>query len=134
VGFSTAIQLALAEQAQEAQRLGTLRDHLWRSLQILPGVHLNGHPQQRLPGNLNISIEGVQGNALLLALQPDLALSSGSACTTAKVEPSHVLQALGRSAALSLASLRFGLGRFTTLADIEFAAQVTIAAIQNLRG
>lgn len=133
VGFGTALEIALKEQEAENDRLRGLRDRLWQSLQVLDGVYLNGDLQHRLAGNLNISIEGIQGQALLLALQPHLAISSGSACTTAKVEPSHVLQALGRSRALSLASLRFGLGRFTTLEQIETAAQITIETIQSLR-
>jgi cysteine desulfurase len=133
VGFGAALQIALEEQETENDRLRGLRDRLWQALQVLDGVYLNGHLQHRLAGNLNISIEGIQGQALLLALQPHLAISSGSACTTAKVEPSHVLQALGRSRALSLASLRFGLGRFTTLEQIDTAAQITIEMIQRLR-
>lgn len=133
VGFGAALEIALKEQEAENDRLRGLRDRLWQSLQVLDGVYLNGDLQHRLAGNLNISIEGIQGQALLLALQPHLAISSGSACTTAKVEPSHVLQALGRSRALSLASLRFGLGRFTTLEQIETAAQITIETIQSLR-
>jgi len=133
VGFGAALQIALEEQETENDRLRGLRDRLWQALQVLDGVYLNGHLQHRLAGNLNISIEGIQGQALLLALQPHLAISSGSACTTAKVELSHVLQALGRSRALSLASLRFGLGRFTTLEQIDTAAQITIEMIQRLR-
>ncbi|MEY2976301.1 MAG: hypothetical protein RLZZ435_438 [Cyanobacteriota bacterium] len=133
VGLAAALTLALEEQPSESQRLRQLRDRLWQALQGLEGIHLNGDLSQRLAGNLNVSFEGVNGQALLLALQPDLALSSGSACTTAKIEPSHVLQALGRSLELSQASLRFGLGRFTTPDQIEDAAQITIAAVQQLR-
>lgn len=133
VGLGAALQIALEEQTPETDRLRGLRDSLWQALRQLEGIHLNGDLQQRLAGNLNVSIEGIQGQALLLALQPHLALSSGAACTTAKVEPSHVLQALGRSRDLSLASLRFGLGRFTTSEQIQIARQVTIEAIQTLR-
>ena len=133
VGFGAALEIALQEQEAENDRLRGLRDWLWQALQNLDGLYLNGDLQQRLGGNLNVSIEGVRGQALLLALQPHLAISSGSACTTAKVEPSHVLQALGRSRELSLASLRFGLGRFTTRAHIETAAQITIETVQKLR-
>ena len=133
VGLGAAIELALSDQEPENDRLKTLRDRLWHHLQPLDGIYLNGHPHQRLSGNLNVSFDGIQGLALLRALQPDLAISSGSACTTAKVEPSHVLQAIGRSPEQVLASLRFGLGRWTTAADIDYAAQVTIAAVKQLR-
>jgi cysteine desulfurase len=141
VGFAQAVTLAMTEMATEHQRLQQLRDRLWQPLQALGGVHLNGHPTQRLPGNLNISVEGVEGNALLRELQAVVAVSSGSACTSAKIEPSHVLAALGRfsyrdatrSEALAYASIRFGLGRFTTAEEIDRAAQHTVATIQTLR-
>lgn len=133
VGFGAAIDLAMADMNRENDRLKDLRDRLWLRLQTIDGIYLNGHPDQRLSGNLNVSIDGVNGQALLLALQPDIAVSSGSACTMAKVEPSHVLQALGRSREQVLASLRFGLGRFTTQEQIEYAAEKTIAAVAALR-
>jgi len=133
VGFGAAIDLAMADMNRENDRLKDLRDQLWLRLQTIDGIYLNGHPDQRLSGNLNVSIDGVNGQALLLALQPDIAVSSGSACTMAKVEPSHVLQALGRSREQVLASLRFGLGRFTTQEQIEYAAEKTIAAVAALR-
>ena len=133
VGFGAAIVLAMADLNRENDRLRDLRDRLWLSLQTIDGIYLNGHPEQRLSGNLNVSFDGVNGQALLLALQSDIAVSSGSACTMAKVEPSHVLQALGRSREQVLASLRFGLGRFTTPEEIEYAAEKTIAAVTALR-
>lgn len=133
VGFATAVQLGLEELSTEAQRLTQLRDRLWQSLAQLDGVRLNGHPQRRLPGNLNISVEGVDGQALLLGLQPHLAVSSGSACTSTEMAPSHVLMALGHSANLAYASVRFGLGRFTTEEEVDRAAAVAIATIQSLR-
>ena len=123
----------MADLNRENDRLRDLRDRLWLSLQTIDGIYLNGHPEQRLSGNLNVSFDGVNGQALLLALQSDIAVSSGSACTMAKVEPSHVLQALGRSPEQVLASLRFGLGRFTTPEEIEYAAAKTIAAVTALR-
>ena len=132
VGFAKAVELAIAEISTEAQRLTQLRDRLWQSLKP-EGIHLNGHPTQRLPGNLNVSVAGVEGQALLLGLQSTIAVSSGSACTSAEIAPSHVLQALGRSPALAYASLRFGLGRFTTEAEIDQAAACTIATIRSLR-
>ncbi|HEY9817079.1 MAG TPA: IscS subfamily cysteine desulfurase [Candidatus Obscuribacterales bacterium] len=134
VGFAKAVEIGLAELDSETQRLCHLRDRLWTSLRDLGGVHLNGHPTQRLPGNLNISLEGMDGRALLRGLQPHVAVSSGSACTAAKPSASHVLKALGRSDALAQASLRFGLGRLTTDAEIDQTIQVAIATIQSLRG
>jgi cysteine desulfurase len=131
VGF--AVKIGIAEMETESQRLKTLRDRLWQQLQTLDGIHLNGHLIQRLPGNLNISVEGVDGQALLLGLQPLVAVSSGSACTSAKIEPSHVLQALGRSPDLAYASLRFGVGRFNTEAEIDRVAEKVIETVRSLR-
>lgn len=133
VGFAAAVKLALAELPSETERIQALRDRLWQSLSALEGIYLNGHPNQRLAGNLNISVAGVDGQALLLGLQPIVALSSGSACTSAKIAPSHVLTALGRSPHLAFASLRFGIGRFTTEAEIDRVAEGTIETIQSLR-
>ncbi|MFE4107733.1 cysteine desulfurase family protein [Almyronema epifaneia] len=133
VGFAKAVELAIAEMPTEAERLASLRERLWQQLQPLSQIYLNGHPQQRLPGNLNISIEGVDGQALLLGLRSIVALSSGAACSTPKAEPSHVLRALGRSEALAYASLRFGIGRFNTIADIERIAEVVISTVNALR-
>ena len=133
VGLATAVQLGLDELEPESLRQAELRDRLWHKLRSLTGLHLNGHPSQRLPGNLNISVEQVDGQALALGLQPIAAVSAGSACTSAKLEPSHVLMALGRSPELSHASLRFGLGRFNTLAEIDRVAEGVIETIQALR-
>lgn len=134
VGFAEAVRLGLAELESESQRIQELRDRLWQHLQQLDGIHQNGHPSQRLSGNLNISVENVDGQALLLGLQPLVAVSSGSACTSAKIEPSHVLLALGRSPKLAYASLRFGIGRFNTLEQIDRVGEGAIATIQSLRG
>ena len=133
VGFAKAVELGLVEMESEALRLEGWRDRLWHHLQTLDGIYLNGHPALRLPGNLNVSVAGVDGQALLLGLQSTLAVSSGSACTSAAMKPSHVLTALGRSADLAYASIRFGLGRFTTAEDIDQAGTVAIATIQALR-
>lgn len=133
VGMAEAIALGVADLSAEAQRLTALRQRLWQRLETLPGVWLNGHPTQRLPGNLNLSVADVDGQALLLGLQSTAAVSSGSACTSAKIEPSHVLQALGRSAELAFASIRFGIGRFNTEAEIDQVAEAAIATIQALR-
>ena len=133
VGFGVAVQLGIDEMGAETARITQLRDRLWQHLSQLNGITLNGHPTQRLAGNLNLSVEGVDGQALLLGLQPHVAVSSGSACTAAKATPSHVLQAIGRSDALAYASLRFGIGRFNTKAEIDQVAECAIATIQALR-
>ncbi len=133
VGFAKAVELALVEQPAETQRLTQLRNHLWQKLLQLEGIHLNGHLTERLPGNLNISVEGVDGQALLLGLQASMAVSSGSACTSAKLAPSHVLKALGHSDELAYASLRFGIGRFNTDSEINQAAECLLQTIQSLR-
>ena len=131
IGFGKAVELARPET--EGQHLGQLREQLWDQLRALEGIHLNGHPTQQLPGCLSISVAGVDGNRLLRELQPHLAISSGSACAAAKPTPSHVLMALGRTPALARASLRFGIGRFNTSADINQAAQLVIEAVKTLR-
>jgi cysteine desulfurase len=133
VGFAKAIELALAMQDTEQARLQDLRDHLWQRLSELEGVYLNGHATQRLAGNLNVSVANVDGAALIVALQPYLAISTGAACSSTKNEPSHVLTALGRSKQLAQASIRFGIGRFNTLTEIDRAADLTIATIDSLR-
>lgn len=133
VGFGKAVEIALAEQATESHRLTQLRQSLWEQLSQVEGIHLNGHPQQRLAGNLNISVEGVDGAALLLGLQPVMAVSSGSACSSATTAPSHVLTALGHSEQLAYASVRFGIGRFNTQEEIDIVAKHAIATIQSLR-
>ncbi|MCC5665024.1 IscS subfamily cysteine desulfurase [Nostoc sp. CHAB 5784] len=133
VGFGKAVEIALIEQATETQRLTQLRQSLWEQLSQLEGIHLNGHPQDRLAGNLNISVEGVDGAALLLGLQPVMAISSGSACSSANTAPSHVLTALGNSQQLAYASVRFGIGRFNTQEEIDIVAKHVIATIQSLR-
>ena len=133
VGFAKAVKLGVAEIKSETKRASKLRDRLWDKLSTLDGVYLNGHPTQRLPGNLNISVEGVDGAALLLGLQPVAAVSSGSACTSAKTAPSHVLEALGHSEKLAYASVRFGIGRFNTPEEIDRVAEAAIATITSLR-
>jgi cysteine desulfurase len=133
VGFARAVELAVAEQVAETAHITALRNRLWSQLQTLGGVRLNGHPTQRLAGNLNVSIEGVDGRALALALQPFVAVSSGSACTSSKVEPSHVLMALGHTPALAFASVRFGIGRFNTAAEIDQVAAQVVETVQTLR-
>ncbi|MCG8587869.1 MAG: aminotransferase class V-fold PLP-dependent enzyme [Proteobacteria bacterium] len=133
-GMARAVELAVAEREADAVRMGALRDRLRARLEAeLPGVHVHGDLVRRLPGNLNCGFEGVDGEKLLLAL-PRLAVSTGSACTSASPEPSHVLAALGVPEALARASLRFGVGRETTGAQIEAAADQVVAAVASLRG
>jgi cysteine desulfurase len=133
VGFAKAVELGLEEQETQSKRLLGWRDRLYSQLSQIEGVHLNGHPTHRLPGNLNISVENVDGSALLLGLQPVMAISSGAACSSVTTAPSHVLMALGHSESLAYASIRFGLGRFTTEEEIDTVAKHAIATIQALR-
>jgi cysteine desulfurase len=133
VGFAAAVQMGVAGMAAETERVEGLRRRLWDRLQSLGGIHLNGHASLRLPSNLNISVEGVDGQALLLRLQPFVAVSSGSACTSAKMKPSHVLSALGRSPELAYASVRFGIGRYNTVEEIDRVAEGAIGVIRSLR-
>jgi cysteine desulfurase len=133
VGFGKAVELCLEKMTQENQYIQDLKNQLWGKISSLQGIHLNGHPTQRLAGNLNISVEGVDGSALLLGLQPIVALSSGSACSSTSSAPSHVLMALGHSEKLAYASLRFGIGRFNTKEEIDRVAEATITTINALR-
>jgi cysteine desulfurase len=133
IGFGQACALAGAEMAQEADRLRRLRERLKEGLlSRLDHVLLNGHPTERLPGNLNLSFAYVSGEALLLSLK-EVALSSGSACTSAVAGPSHVLRAIGRGEELADASLRFGLGRFTTEEEIDWVIDHLAATVNRLR-
>jgi cysteine desulfurase len=133
VGFGKACEIAAQEMATEAERLRGLRDRLRQRLESsLDQVRVNGSLKQRLPGNLNMSFAGVEGEALLMGLS-DVALSTGSACTSAALEPSHVLRALGLGDEIAHSSLRFGLGRFNTDAEIDYTADRLIEVVQNLR-
>jgi cysteine desulfurase len=134
VGLAQAITLGLGTMDQENARILALRERLWQSIQAIDGIQLNGHPTARLAGNLNVSVAGVDGNALLLGLRSTMAVSSGSACTSAKIEPSHVLQALGITDELAFASVRFGIGRFNTVEEIARAARSLIQTVADLRG
>jgi len=131
VGLGKAAEIARLEMKEESERLQGLRDHLWEGLQAgIEGVELNGHPTQRLPHNLSIYIPGVESRALVVQLKHDVALSTGSACTTAKVEPSHVILALGYGEERAYSPVRFGLGRISSDDDIyltkEFLTEATI--------
>lgn len=128
VGFGEACRIAGAEMAEDDARIAGLRGRMWQRLSTgLPGLVLNGHPTQRIAGNLNLTFPATPAQALLAAV-PDLCLSTGSACTSAEVEPSHVLSALGLDGVAAGRSLRIGIGRFTSLSDIETAADLLIAA------
>ncbi|MCC0175598.1 aminotransferase class V-fold PLP-dependent enzyme [Waterburya agarophytonicola K14] len=133
VGFAKAITIGVAEMQWESKRLLQLKQQLWSMFESLDGVYLNGNLTTSLQGNLNISIEGVDGSALLLALQSVVAVSSGSACAATSTAPSHVLTALGREEKLARASLRFGIGRFNTPEEIAIVGKQAIAAIKSLR-
>ncbi len=133
VGLGAACELARAEMAAEGTRLRALRERLrTRLFDGLDDICLNGHPERRLDGNLNISFEGVDGESLLVGLG-EIALSSGSACTSAALEPSYVLRALGVPNRLAESSLRFGLGRFNTEAEIDHVAGRVIDEVGRLR-
>jgi len=133
VGLGEALRIAVAGMAEEGRRIAALRDRLHRGIEgALDGIRLNGHPAERLPGNLNLSFEDVPGDALLVSLE-GLAVSSGSACTSATVEPSYVLRALGVDPALALSTIRFGLGRFTTEEEVDFAAARVVETVERLR-
>jgi cysteine desulfurase len=133
VGFGAACEMARESLDVERERIRSLRDRLWQGLQAsVDGVHLNGDPDRRLPGNLNVSFENVDGDALMTSLK-DVAVSSGSACTSADPEPSHVLRAMGCSEELTQSSLRFGLGRFNTTEEVDFAVSAVAQTVERLR-
>ena len=133
VGFGKACELCDQEMATEAERLIKLRDRLQEGItSAMEEVYLNGHPTERLPGNLNLSFAYVEGEALLMGVK-EIALSSGSACTSATLEPSYVLRALGVGSDLAHSSIRFGLGRFTTAEEIEYTIDRMLKAVNHLR-
>ncbi|HUH00019.1 MAG TPA: IscS subfamily cysteine desulfurase [Gammaproteobacteria bacterium] len=131
-GMGEAFRIAVLEQDAEAERLRALRERLWSGLVGLGGVHLNGDAERRVAGMLNVSFEGVEGESLLFALR-DLALSSGSACTSASREASYVLRALGREDQLAQSSLRFSLGRFSTVEEVDYAVRLVREQVDRLR-
>ncbi|MCZ6781884.1 MAG: aminotransferase class V-fold PLP-dependent enzyme [Proteobacteria bacterium] len=133
VGLGRARAISVETMDEECARLAELRERLWKRLSSeLGGVRINGHPEKRLAGNLNVSFEGVDGDRLLLALK-DVAVSSGSACTSALPEPSHVLGALRVPPALARASLRFGIGRSNTAEEIDRAAARVVEEVRSQR-
>ncbi|PYT36772.1 MAG: IscS subfamily cysteine desulfurase [Acidobacteria bacterium] len=133
VGFGAALEIAAASMPEESRRLRDLRDRLHRGiLERVADVRLNGHPTERLPHNLNLSFAYVEGEALLMALD-DVAVSSGSACTSARKEPSHVLRAMGLSDDQAVTSIRFGLGRFNTQDEVDYVVDRVDGAVKRLR-
>jgi cysteine desulfurase len=133
VGFGTACAIANNEMAAEAEKTFRLRERLRKSIMDrLPESYLNGHPTERLPGNANISFAYVEGEGLMMGIK-DVAVSSGSACTSASLEPSYVLRALGVGDELAHSSIRFGLGRFNTEAEVDFVADLVVREVSRLR-
>ena len=133
VGFGKACEIAMDVMEEESARLLYLRERLRKGIMdSLESVYLNGHPTQRMPGNLNLSFAYVEGESMLMGLK-EIALSSGSACTSATLEPSYVLQALGISGELAHSSVRFGLGRFNTEEDVDYVTGRVIETVNRLR-
>jgi cysteine desulfurase len=132
VGMGEAFRIAREEMATENERVRMLRDRLYAGLKDIEEVHLNGDMEQRVPHNLNVSFNFVEGESLIMAIK-DLAVSSGSACTSASLEPSYVLRALGRSDELAHSSIRFSIGRFTTEEEVDYAIKLLHEKIGKLR-
>lgn len=132
VGMGEAFRIAKEEMEEENKRIRLLRDRLWSGLSKLDGLYLNGDQECRVAGNLNIAIDGVDGESLMLGLK-DIAVSSGSACDSANLDPSYVLKGIGVSDPLALASIRVSLGRFTSEEDVERALSLMTDKIQKLR-
>ena len=132
VGMGEAFKIAKAEMATENDRLLMMRNHLYDGFKDMEEVYVNGDLEQRIAGNLNISFNYVEGESLMMSLK-DIAVSSGSACTSASLEPSYVLRALGRNDELAHSSLRFTIGRFTTMEEVDYAIAQTREAVEKLR-
>ena len=132
VGFGEAARIAHEEMAAESAQLEALRERFWDAISDIPEVYINGDRNQRLPGALNVSFAFVEGESLIMSLR-DLAISSGSACTSASLEPSYVLRALGLNDEMAHSSLRFSFGRFTTEAEVDHAVQCVRHAVEKLR-
>ena len=133
VGMGEAFAIAKADMQNDCERISALREKLWNGLYEMPGVHLNGDSANRVAGVINVGFDGVEGEVLLMSLA-DVALSSGSACTSASLEPSYVLRAIGLSDELAHASLRMSVGRFTTEEEIDFVIETVKNAVTQLRG
>jgi cysteine desulfurase len=132
VGMGEAFRIAQEEMATENERIRQLRDRLWLGLSDMEEVYLNGDMAQRVPHNLNVSFNFVEGESLIMAVK-DIAVSSGSACTSASLEPSYVLRALGRNDELAHSSIRFTIGRFTTEEEVDYTIKLLHDKIGKLR-
>lgn len=132
VGMGEAFRIAHEEMGAENERLRMLRDRLWDGVKDMEEIYVNGDMDQRIPGNLNISFNFVEGESLIMSLK-DVAVSSGSACTSASLEPSYVLRALGRTDELAHSSIRFTMGRFTTVEEVDFTVNLVRTAVEKLR-
>ncbi|WP_420992909.1 IscS subfamily cysteine desulfurase [Cupriavidus sp. 30B13] len=132
VGMGEAFRIAREEMATENERIRMLRDRLWRGLSGMEEVYLNGDMERRVPHNLNVSFNFVEGESLIMAIK-DVAVSSGSACTSASLEPSYVLRALGRNDELAHSSIRFTVGRFTTEEEVDYTVELLKSKIAKLR-
>ena len=133
VGFGKAAEIARLEMDEEAKRLSALRDRLQTGLMQLEETYLNGSEEHRLPQMTNISFKHVEGEGLMMTFNQEIALSSGSACTSASLEPSYVLKALGLGDDLAHSSLRLSLGRFTTVEDVDYAIESISKGVQHMR-
>ncbi len=132
VGMGEAFRIAKDEMAAETERVRALRDRLWDGMRTMDAVYLNGDLEHRVAGNLNVSFNFVEGESLIMALK-DMAVSSGSACTSASLEPSYVLRALGREDELAHSSIRFSIGRFTTPEEIDYVVGKVRHQVERLR-
>ena len=132
VGMGEAFRIAKEEMAADNERILMLRNKLLNGLKDIDEIYINGDLEQRIPGNLNVSFNFIEGESLIMALK-DIAVSSGSACTSASLEPSYVLRALGRDDELAHSSIRFTIGRFTTAEEVDYATQLIRSAVVKLR-
>jgi len=132
VGMGEAFRIAGEEMGAENERMRMLRDRLWDGVKDMEEIYVNGDMEQRIPGNLNISFNFVEGESLIMSLK-DVAVSSGSACTSATLEPSYVLRAIGRNDELAHSSIRFTMGRFTTEEEVDFTIKAVRSAVEKLR-
>ena len=132
VGMGEAFKIAEEEMESDNKRISMLRDKLWNGLNSIEEIYLNGDMKQRIPGNLNVSFNFVEGESLIMAIK-DMAVSSGSACTSASLEPSYVLRALGRSDELAHSSLRISIGKYTTEEEIDYSVSLIKEAVAKLR-
>lgn len=133
VGMGEAFRIAREEMVEESRRVAALRDRLWHGLNQLEEVYLNGDADHRVSGNLNVSFNYVEGESLIMALK-DMAVSSGSACTSSSLEPSYVLRAIGRNDELAHSSIRFTIGRFTTEEEVDYIVSLVRQKVDKLRG